>query len=61
VIRLLLHPLVLTLLVLAVAGLWWWAKRVNFRVRLTRLPTQTEWAILATLAQVLRWLLRLRI
>lgn len=60
-IRVLFHPVILGLLVLAAIGLWMWAKRVNFRVRLARLPTRQEWAVLAMLAQLFRWLLRLRI
>jgi hypothetical protein len=59
--RVLLHPLVLGLLLLLAIGLWMWAKRVNLRVRLARLPTRREWAVLTMLAQVLRWLLRLRL
>lgn len=60
-IRMLFHPLVLGLLILAVIALWVWAKRVNLRVRLARLPTRQEWTVLAILAQLLRWLLRLRL
>jgi hypothetical protein len=58
-IRLLLHPVVLLL----IAGIvfWFWARRVNLSVRLTRLPTPREWAILTLLAQVVRRLLRLRL
>jgi hypothetical protein len=59
VIRLLLHPAVL--LLIAAVAFFVWARRVNLRVRLTRLPTQREWAVLAMLAQALRWLLRVRI
>lgn len=57
-IRLLFHPVVLLL----IAGLvfWLWARRVDLRVRLTRLPTPREWAILALVVQALRRLLRLR-
>jgi hypothetical protein len=58
VIRVLFHPLVLGLLVLAAVVLWRWARRVNLRVRLTRPPTRQEWAIIALLAQLLRQLLR---
>jgi DNA-binding response OmpR family regulator len=56
-IRLLFHPVVLLL----IGGLvfWLWARRVDLRVRLTRLPTPREWAILALLVQALRRLLRL--
>jgi hypothetical protein len=61
VIRILFHPLVLLLIALAVIGFWMWANRVNLRVRLRRLPTQKEWAILGLVVQLLRWLLRLRI
>jgi hypothetical protein len=57
--RLLLHPAVL--LLIAGIALWWWARRVNLRVRLTRLPTTREWAILALLTRLLRRLLRLRV
>jgi hypothetical protein len=46
---------------LAVIGFWMWANRVNLRIRLRRLPTQKEWAILGLVVQLLRWLLRLRI
>jgi hypothetical protein len=60
-IRVLFHPLVIGLLVLAAIGLWLWAKRVNLRVRLTRPPTRQEWAIIGMLAQAIRWLLRLRL
>lgn len=60
-IRVLFHPLVLGLLILAAISLWVWAKRVQLRIRLTRLPTQREWAVLALLAQLLRWLVRLRV
>lgn len=59
-VRVLFHPVILGLLVLAVAALWWWARRANLRVRLTRPPTRQEWAVLAMLAQLLRWLLRIR-
>ena len=57
--RLLLHPAVL-LLIVGIA-LWWWARRVNLRVRLTRLPTTREWAFLALAIQLLRRLLRFRL
>ena len=57
--RLLLHPAVL-LLIVGIA-LWWWARRVNLRVRLTRLPTAREWVILAFVTRLLRRLLRLRV
>lgn len=60
-IRVLFHPLVLGLLILAAISLWVWAKRVHLRIRLTRLPTQREWAVLTLLAQLLRWLVRLRV
>jgi len=60
-IRVLFHPLVLGLLVLAAVVLWRWAQRVNLRVRLTRPPTRQEWAIIAMVAQLLRRLLRLSI
>lgn len=60
-IRILFHPLVLGLLVLATVGLWLWARRVNLRVRLTRPPTRQEWAVITMLAQLLRWLLRFRL
>lgn len=60
-IRVLFHPVVLGLLVLAAVGLWLWARRVNLRVRLTRPPTRQEWAVITMLAQLLRWLLRLRL
>ncbi len=59
--RVFFHPLVLGLLVLAAIGLWMWARRVDLRVRLARLPTRQEWALLAMVVQLLRWLLRLRI
>ncbi|MEW6683762.1 MAG: hypothetical protein AB1451_12695 [Nitrospirota bacterium] len=59
-IRILFHPLVLGLLVLAAVGLWLWARRVNLRVRLTRPPTRQEWAVITMLAQLLRWLFRFR-
>ena len=58
-IRVLFHPVTL-LLVLAVVA-WWWARRVNLRVRVTRPPTRQEWAILTMLVQVFRWVLRLRL
>ncbi len=57
--RLLLHPAVL--LLIAGIALWSWARRANLRVRLTRLPTAREWAILALVTQLLRRLLRLRL
>jgi hypothetical protein len=57
--RLLLHPAVL--LLIAGIALWWWARRVNLRVRLTRLPTAREWAILALVTQLLRRFLRFRL
>lgn len=60
-IRLLLYPPVLGLLVLAAIGLWIWARRADVRVRLARMPTRQEWAILGILAQLVRWLLRLRL
>jgi hypothetical protein len=56
--RLLLHPAVL--LVIAGIGFIWWARRSNLRVRLTRLPTPREWAILTLVIQLLRRFLRLR-
>ncbi len=56
--RLLLHPAVLLL----IAGIVfvWWARRSNLRVRLTRLPTAREWAVLTLVIQLLRRLLRFR-
>ncbi len=51
---------ILILIALA-AGLWYWAKRVDLRVRLTRLPTGREWAFIALAVQILRRLLRLRL
>ncbi len=57
-IRLLFHPVILLLLA---AGLWYWAKRVNLRVRITRPPTGREWAFIALAVQLLRRLLRLRL
>lgn len=60
-IRLLFHPVVLGLLVVAAVGLWLWARRVGLRVKVTRPPTRQEWAIITMLAQLLRWLFRLRL
>lgn len=60
-VRILFHPLVLGLLILAAISLWIWARRVDLRVRLARLPTRQELAVLTMLAQLLRWLLRLRL
>jgi len=60
-IRVLFHPLVLGLIIVAAVGLWMWAKRVNLRVRLARLPTPQEWAVLAMVTRLLRWLLRIRL
>ncbi len=59
-IRLLFHPVVLLLIALAAIGLWMWARRVNLRVRLARLPTPREWAFIALAVQLIRRLLRLR-
>ncbi len=60
-IRLLFHPIVLLLISLAAIGLWMWARRVDLRVRLTRLPTGRELAFIALAVQLLRRLLRLRL
>ncbi len=60
-IQILFHPLVLLLIAVAVVVVWRWAKRVNLRVRLARLPTPREWAVFAGVLQLVRWLLRLRI
>lgn len=59
--RLLFHPLVLLLLAALAIGIWAWAKRVDLRVRLTRLPTAREWTIINAAVQALRWLLRIRL
>ncbi|MEO6667551.1 MAG: hypothetical protein ABIO65_12375 [Nitrospiria bacterium] len=60
-IRLLLHPVVLLLLIALGIGVWMWARRVDLRVRLRRLPTRQEWALAAMAMQAIRWLLRLRL
>ena len=60
-IRLLFHPIVLLLIALAAISLWMWARRVDLRVRLARLPTAREWAFIALAVQLLRRFLRLRL
>jgi hypothetical protein len=57
--RLLLHPAVL--LLIAVVAFVWWARRSNLRVRIARLPTAREWAILTLVIQLLRRFLRMRL
>ena len=60
-IRILFHPVVLLLIAVAAIVLWNWARRVDLRVRLTRLPTGREWAFIALAVQLVRRLLRLRL